>query len=97
MSQIEDLVQYIGDISQEAQLNSLALVQCAENLERVTVMFSNIVKGTNDKSADTVRVAFRNAEKEIYTASKVLLEAASAGEDWCEGHSPTLQLKKVRR
>lgn len=97
MSQIEELVQYVWSISEDAKSNSLALVQCAEKMERVAVMFSNIVKGTKDQSADDVRVAFRNAEKEIYKASQALLEAASAGEDWCEGHSPTLQLKKVRR
>ena len=97
MSQIEELVQYVWSISEDAKTNSLALVQCAEKMERVAAMFSNIVKGTKDTSADKVRMAFATAEKELYIASKALLEASSVGEDWCEGHSPTLQLKKVRR
>ena len=97
MSQIEELVEYVSYISKDAKVNSLALAQCAEKMERTAATFSNIVKGTKDTSADTVGAAFRKAEKELYLASKALIEAAAAGEDWCDGHAPTLQLKKVRR
>lgn len=97
MSKYEEIVWIIETLSNDSEEKGYELVQCAESLGRVTASFSGIINGTNDSSAKTVYGSFITAQKELYKAAKALLTAASTGHDWCEGTSPKLQLKKVRR
>lgn len=96
MSQYEELVQVIRNISNNSETKSYELIQYAENIGRFIASFSSVVNGTNDWSAKDVYTAFLSAQKELYKAAKASMEAAQAGYDWCGDTQKTLVLKKVR-
>lgn len=97
MSQYEELVQIVGDISGDSESKSYEFLQYAESLGRFVASFSAIVNGTNDVSAKIVCNSFVAAQKDLYKAAKASLEAAKTGYDWCGGAAPQLVLKKVKR
>ena len=94
MSKYEELLQIVEIISSDTENSGYQLLQYTESIGRFIASFSNLVNGTNDSSAKAVVASFSNAQKELYMATKSLLEAAKAGNDWCGADSPKLQLTK---
>lgn len=97
MSQYEEVIQIVEAIANMSETSSYELLRYAERLSQFSGHFSAIVNGTNDSSAKMVYSSFISAQKELYKAAKVLLEAAKSGYDWCGDTSPKLVLKKVMR
>lgn len=97
MSLYTDLAEIVHDISENAKSSSVEILQYAKTLDRFNESFSSLVKGTKDPSANKVSASFRGAQKELYNASKLLILASKAGDDWCEKSSPDLVVKKLKR
>ena len=97
MSKLEETVYLIACIAEDSEIVAHQLAQCAEKLSRDSAVLSNIFEGTNDSRALTTKSSLTTAQKELYKAVKALVVAGKAGSDWCDGHSPNYQKKKVRR
>ena len=96
MSQYEEIVQVVENISDSSEMTNYKLLQYAEGLGHFLQNFTVVVNGTNDLSAKTVCTAFLRAQRCLYEAAKETMEAAQAGYDWCGATSKELVLKKVR-
>lgn len=97
MSKLEETVYFIACIAEDSEIVAHQLVQCAEKLSRDYAALSSIFEGTNDSIVLTTKSSLTTAQKELYKAVKALIVAGKAGNDWCDGHSPNYQKKKVRR
>ena len=97
MSQYEEIIQIVSEITIMSETASFELINYAEGLSRFVSNFSTLVNGSDDPLTKMVCSYFISAEKELYKAAKATLQASKIGHDWCGGTSPTLVLKKVRR
>lgn len=97
MSKLEETVYFIASIAENSEIVAHQLLQCTEKLSRDAVVLSNIFEGSNDSIALTAKSSLTTAQKELCKAAKALIVAGKAGYDWCDGHSPNYQKKKVRR
>lgn len=97
MSKLEETVYFIACIAEDSEIVAHQLVQCAEKLSQDYAALSSIFEGTNDSIVLTTKSSLTTAQKELYKAVKALIVAGKAGNDWCDGHSPNYQKKKVRR
>ena len=85
----------VASIAADSEVKGYELSQYAENIGQFIANFSVAVNGTSDAHAKQVCDLFRGAQKNLYIAAKISLEAAKVGNDWC-GTSPQHVLKKVR-
>lgn len=97
MSKLEETVYFIACIAENSEIVAHQLMQCAEKLSRDSAVLSSVFEGTNDSIVLTAKSSLTAAQKELYKAAKALVIAGKAGNDWCDGHSPNYQKKKVRR
>ncbi len=97
MSEYEEVIEIIKNLSHESEMKSYELLQTAAYLERFSTSFSEIINGTSDLGINKVYSLFIKARKELLKAAKALMLAAKAGYDWSENGSSKLVKKRVRR